>query len=109
MVEEAGKTVREFTGVLKEQTEDKLGIKISSEDVITPWMVRWAAMICSRYLVGKDGRTAYERRRGRKCNLVVVPFGEVVWHREVRRGKQQVSKAETEMRRCMAWACEQHQ
>ena len=34
----------------------------------------------SRFLVGKDGRTAYERRRGRKCQIAVVPFGERVWY-----------------------------
>ena len=34
-VEEAGKTVRELTRVLKEQTEDKLGIKMACDDVIT--------------------------------------------------------------------------
>ena len=63
IVEEAGKTVRESTRVLKAQVEDKAEVKLECDDEITLWMVRWAAMLCSRYLVGKDGRTAYERRR----------------------------------------------
>ena len=46
----------------------------------------------SRYLVGKDGRTGDERRKGRRCRLAVVPFAEVVWYRAVRRGKQQKEK-----------------
>ena len=61
-------------------------------------MVRWAAMTCSRYLVGKDGRTGFERRRGRTCRIPVVPFGECVWYRQIRRGKTQEDKLETEMR-----------
>jgi len=54
--------------------------------------------LVSRYLVGKDGRTGYERRKGRRCKLAVVPFAEVVWYRAVRKGKQQKEKGETEMR-----------
>ena len=66
IVEEAGKTVRGFTRVLKEQIEGEAGVILSCDDNIVLWMVRWAAMLCSRYLVGKDGRTAFERRRGRR-------------------------------------------
>ena len=47
--------------------------------------------------LGKYGRTAYERGRGRRCRIVVIPFGETVWYREVRKGKQQVDKGESEM------------
>ena len=46
-----------------------------------PWLVRWAAMLLSRFGKGKDGKTPYERQRGRKCELELVPFGEVVWYR----------------------------
>ena len=55
--EEAGNTVREFTRVVRIQFEDKAQTKIHCEGVITVWMIRWAAMLCSRYLVGKDGQT----------------------------------------------------
>ena len=60
--EEAGKTVRGFTRVLKDQIEEKAGMTIECDDNITLWMVRWAAMLSSRYLVGRDGRAAHERR-----------------------------------------------
>ena len=52
----------------------------------------------SEYLVGKDGRTASERRRGRRCKGPVVPFGETVFYRQVREGKTQKDKGETEMK-----------
>ena len=96
--EEAGKTVREFIRVLKKQLEDKANMKLAGDEPILQWMTRWAAMLCSRFLVGKDGRTAYERRRSRRCRIVVIPFGETVWYREVRKGKQQVDKGESEMK-----------
>ena len=102
--EEAGKTVREFTRALQEQIEDKAGVNIETGDAITLWLVRWAAMVTSRYLVGKDGRTAYERRRGRPCRLEVVPCGEKVWYKEAREGKDRKEKFNTELeRKNMAW------
>ena len=64
-VEEAGKTVREFVRVLKEQIEGKTNVMLQCDDVIIEWMMRWAAMMVSSYMVGKDGRTSYERRRDR--------------------------------------------
>jgi hypothetical protein len=83
--------------VFKLQIEDKADMKIQGDEAIVEWMVRWAAMVVSRYLVGKDGRTAYERRKGRLCRMVCIPFGETVWYREVRKNKEQVGKLETEM------------
>ena len=77
--EEAGKTVREFTRVMKEQLEDKAKMKLKPSDLIIQWMVRWAAMVTSRFLMGKDGRTPIERRRGRKCTIPVCPCAETVW------------------------------
>ena len=35
-------------------------------------------MAYSRFKVGADGKTPYERQKGRKCLLEVVPFGELV-------------------------------
>ena len=66
-----------------------------NEDIVT-WMVRWAAMLVSRFLVGKDGRTAYERRTGRKCRIPVVPFGEKVWYKEIRETKERKDKFSSE-------------
>jgi hypothetical protein len=95
-IEEAGKTTREFVRVLKEHVEDHAKMKLECDDVVVMWMVRWAAMMVSRYLVGRDGMTAYERRRGRKCKLPVVSFGEKVWYKELRTGKERKNKFESE-------------
>ena len=40
-------------------------------------------MVYSRYKVGNDGKTAYERQKGRKCKLVVVPIGELVVYKKL--------------------------
>ena len=50
-VEEAGKTVREFVRVLKEQIEGKTNVMLQCDDVIIQRMTRWAAMMVSRNMV----------------------------------------------------------
>ena len=52
--------------------------------------------MASRYLVGVDGRTGWERRRGRSCRLTTVPFGEKVWYKQIREGKHKRNQLETE-------------
>ena len=55
-VEEAGKILREFVRVLREHVQDKAEVEPGASDVIVLWMVRWVAMMVSRFLVGKGSR-----------------------------------------------------
>ena len=82
-IEEAGKTTREYARVLKLQLEDKAKMELQPSDKIIPWLIRWSAMLISRYAVGKDGRTPYERKRGRKCRTPACKFGEQIHYREL--------------------------
>ena len=75
--------MREFVRVFKDHLEAKIRAKIQGKDPIMLWAIRWAAMVTSRYLVGKDGRTAQERKRGRRCKMPLASFGEVVWYRPI--------------------------
>ena len=76
-----GRHIRDQARVLKLHLQVRIKRKIAQEEPIMPWLVRWAAMLLSRFGKGKDGKTPYERQRGRKCELEIVPFGEVVWYR----------------------------
>ena len=96
--ESAGRLVREFTRVFKIQAEEKAGVEIGGTDPILHWAVRWAAMVCSRYLVGVDGKTGWERRRGRKCRVPVCLFWEKVRYKEIRKSKNKKHHLETEER-----------
>ena len=53
-------------------------------------------MCCSRYAVGKDGRTVDGRLRGTTCEAVVVPMEEKVWYNKIRVGIERKNKADTE-------------
>ena len=101
-VEEAGKTIREFALIFKDVIESKTNMKIDGSMPIAPWMVRWAAMNISRYQVGTDGMTAFERRRGRKCNIPVLCFGEKVWYKKRDRPKDQ-QKSEPKWEKQYGW------
>ena len=81
LAEVTGRHIRDQARVLKLHLQVRLKRKIAQGEPIMPWLVRWAAMLLSRFGKGKDGKTPYERQRGRKCELELVPFGEVVWYR----------------------------
>ena len=81
--------VAEFGRVLKQPIESKTGAKLPPSDNITPWMVRWAAIHCSKYMVGSDGLIPHERRRGKRCR-------ERVLYKRIREGKQWIDKFESE-------------
>ena len=86
LIEEAGKTIREYFCAFISQVEEGIGHTLATGCNLHLWAVRWAAICYSRCAVGKDGRAAYERLRGRTCRSVVVPFGEKVWYKRLRVG-----------------------
>ena len=92
-IEEAGKRMREFVRTMTDQLEFQIKEKLKSDAPITQWMIRWAGMLMTRYVVKEDGKTAYEKIKGRKCRDPVVPFGEHVWYKQLKVGPN--NKAET--------------
>ena len=84
-VEEAGKSIRGIVKVLKDQVEENTGAKMDPGHPLMQWMVRWAAMLHNRYQVGEDGKTSYQRQKGRKCNIEVIPFAESVMHKKLKK------------------------
>ena len=57
-IEETVKTIRGYAKVLKSQIEEEAKIKVEGTDTIVQCFVRWADMLPSRFLKGKDGKTA---------------------------------------------------
>ena len=82
-VEEAGKTIRSLAKVFKDMIESKIGEEITSDCVLMSWLIRWVAMMHSRFKIGIDGKTGYERQKGRKCKQEVIPFAEKVMYKKL--------------------------
>ena len=49
--------------------QDRLKVKIDARERIVAFIPEYAAYLMNRLEVGKDGKTAYERRRGRRCTI----------------------------------------
>ena len=45
------------------------------------WLVEYCADVHNRHQVGADGRTPWERLKGRRCHGYIQEFGRVVMHR----------------------------
>jgi len=79
-VERSVRTIKEQVRTMKSDLEGRLMRKLDGGDrSILCWMIEHAGALLRRYKVGPDGRTAYERVKGRGSRRWMVPFGECVW------------------------------
>ena len=67
--------------------EEKYDIKLPKDHVILPWLVKYSGLALNVGSVGEDGKTAYERRRGKKFLRVLPEFAEnILWMQSERTG-----------------------
>ena len=77
-VENAVQQVQGQVRSMKDALECRLGIRLTEESPMIPWMVMHAAKTMNRYLVGPDGKTAHRRWKGKDFKRDVAEFGETV-------------------------------
>ena len=78
VVERAIQSVEGQVRVLRDALEARLSVKIEAKHPVMTCLVEYAAFILNRYEVGKDGKTAYERSKGKKAKTMGIEFGEAV-------------------------------
>jgi len=78
VVERAIQSVQAQTRVLKLALEKRWGVDIPVRHAAIPWAVEYSAFLLNRYEVGHDGRTAYERLKGKRAKCLGLEFGETV-------------------------------
>ena len=67
---------------MRSAVEEKLAVVLSVEDAIWTWMVEYAGWLLNRGEVGHDGKTAYERCKGKFAKILGIEFLEaVLWKR----------------------------
>ena len=81
--------VREQARVIINQIESGTGGKVQNNADIMQWAIRWAANLISNYQIGEDGKTAFERIKGRKCRSPLAMFGERIMYMELKDGKDE--------------------
>ena len=67
------------------------------EDLMS-WVIRWSGELITRYHVGSDKKTAYERIRGKPCNKPIRQLGETVLHKPLDSPKTDDRKIEARMK-----------
>ena len=82
IVERAIRSVQQQVRVMRSAVEERTGAKLTPRHPIMTWMVENANYLLNRYEVGHDGKTAYERCKGKVAKVLGIEFGEaVLWKR----------------------------
>lgn len=67
--------------VLKLGLEEKLKASVPVSHPVVPWIIEHAADILTKYPVSKDGKTPYERLKGKRYRGEIFEIGQVVTYR----------------------------
>ena len=79
---------------LKDQVEYKYGHRIPSEHPFLVWLINHAGNLLSRYHLDVDGKTPYERLKGKKFGKVMYPIGQCVHYLPLVSKSQKLNKLE---------------
>jgi len=82
---------------LRSFIEDRTKSKIDMAKPFATWLIRWAGEILTKYTRGKDGKTAWERRRKEPCSKAIVPIGEKVLYLPLKTASIHAKKGEPKM------------
>merc|ERR1712240_75927 len=77
-VENAIRQVQGQIRTIKDCLQSRIGVKINGDEAIFPWLVSHAAATINRHHVGQDGKTAYQRWKGKPFRREITEFGETV-------------------------------
>ena len=81
VAERAVQSVEGQLRTISDALQHRLHIDIPSDHAVIAWMVEYSSVLLNKYEVGRNGKTAYERLRGRKSKMLGVEFGELVHFR----------------------------
>jgi hypothetical protein len=83
IVERGIQSVEQQVRVLKSSLEDRWKIHIPARHSVVAWLAEYSAFLLNRFEVGRDGKTAYERCKGKQARTAGLEFGEaVLWKRK---------------------------
>ena len=67
---------------IKQRLSMRLGRKIDTREFIIYFVPAYAAYLLNRYFVGKDGKTPYERIKGKGARPTGLEFGEKLLYKK---------------------------
>ena len=82
--ERAVRTFKEQWRTMRLALEDKIQMQLPATHALQTWLVEYVSAILRRVKVGLDGRTPYERLRGRRSHRALPVFGESIYYKPLR-------------------------
>ena len=83
VIERGVRSVQGHIRTLRSAVEARLGIVLDPKHAIYSWIAEYSAYLINRGQVGKDGKTPYERCKGKRGRIPDVEFFEaVLWKRK---------------------------
>ena len=79
VVERAIRSVEEQMRTMRSAAEGRLGVKWEHAHSVWAWIAEYASFLLNRFEVGHDGKTAYERCKGKKARVEGLEFLESLW------------------------------
>ena len=79
-VENAIRSIQSRIRTMRLALHSRYQAKIGIEHPIMPWLIHHAALLTNFCRVGTDGRTSYERRKGKCFNRLLPEIGECIWY-----------------------------
>ena len=82
VIERGVQSVEGIIRSIRSALEERISEKLNIGDAIWPWLIEYSGYLLNRCEVGKDGKTAYERSKGKRAKISGIEFGEtVLWKR----------------------------
>ncbi len=82
LVERSVRDVQGLIRTIRSALEHRWSLRIGITHPIWTWLVEYVGYLWTRFSVGKDGKTAYERCKGKKVKAMGMEFGEgALWKR----------------------------
>ena len=75
--------VQEMEGIIRAlliAVEEYLGVEVDARERLIAFIPEYAAYLINRLRKGEDGKTAYERVKGKRPSVLGIEFGENVWY-----------------------------
>ena len=79
-IENANRFVAGQIRTLRSALQHNLQQSIDRNHIIITWLVKYASTLITLFHVGKDGKTAYQRRKGKSIHPFLVECGEKVMY-----------------------------
>ena len=97
-IENANKLIQNQIRTMFDALKLRYKVEIPSDHPILKWLILHAGALLTRFMVGNDGKTAFERERGKKYRRSLPEFGETVHYMPLRRKESKRNKLDPRLK-----------